>query len=87
MKQNKSEPKCFILLKNMIIITIIRITDVCLFRVKMAVANNPKIVPCVVIVARLRISVKPSTNGIVPIVQSQQRSLGRKSNLRLTAAR
>lgn len=61
--------------------------EVCLLGVKMAVISNPNMVVWVATVARLRGSEKLSINGIVPIVQSQHKSLGRNSSLKLTAAR
>lgn len=63
------------------------IIDVCLLRVKIAVTNRPNTVVCAAKVAKFLTSKKLSTNGIVPIVQSQHKSIGRNSNRRFTAAR
>lgn len=68
-------------------LTMIRTTDVCLLRVRIAVAKSPAKVAWLAIVAKFLASVRASINGIVPIVQSQHRSMGRNSNRKLTAAR
>lgn len=67
--------------------TIMIIIDVCLLRVKTAVTKSPITVACAASVATFLTSNKLSTSGIVPIVQSQHKSIGRNSSRRFTAAR
>lgn len=63
------------------------IIDVCLLRVSTAVTKSPMTVEWAARVATFLTSNKFSTSGIVPIVQSQHKSIGRNSSRRFTAAK